>query len=266
MRDARPGTGSKSKYQEGSLTSQIAADRWRSIIPAGYVGQQSFVSVQGPLAILRPTLHRIASLLDAGCGRGAISCYLAINLPRLRVTGFDINRSAVRSASTQAKKAGLSKRVRFYWGNFERPATLPRGEWDSVISLDALQQVSDLRCSLVALVDRWNAKGPFFATMWCFEPGAKNVCTAWGFPRPWTRGEIRNILKLTSKDLRVSFDHSRFTQRLAGSLSELRDQRVPFTAKWGKTTYLKRLRLETATLQAGVRGLLSQARICGDSS
>ena len=106
-------------------TYRIISDRWKTILPVGYVRQQSFVSIHQILSILKPKRHKIRTILDAACGRGAISCYLAIALPRLRVTGFDISRRMIRATSKQTLERGLSRRIQFHCADLNAPSTVP---------------------------------------------------------------------------------------------------------------------------------------------
>src|SRR5512145_758400 len=57
-----------------------------------------------------------ARVLDAGCGLGGASRYLAAKYG-CRVAGLDLTRSYVRTAAMLAKRCGLAPRVSYCWGD-----------------------------------------------------------------------------------------------------------------------------------------------------
>ena len=64
---------------------------------------------------------------DIGTGTGAIALAIAIDRPRLRIVATDVSSDAIRLARRNARKLGLSKRVRFMEGDLTEPLE-PR--WD----------------------------------------------------------------------------------------------------------------------------------------
>ena len=64
---------------------------------------------------------------DIGTGTGAIALAIAIDRPHLNVLATDVSRDAIRLARRNARKLGLSKRVRFLEGDVTQPLE-PRWE------------------------------------------------------------------------------------------------------------------------------------------
>lgn len=71
------------------------------------------------------------TLLDIGCGSGAIALSFAREKPCWQVTGLDISTPALEVAAMNARRLGLLERSRFVTGDL---AQLPRCQYDLVVS------------------------------------------------------------------------------------------------------------------------------------
>jgi SAM-dependent methyltransferase len=85
-----------------------------------------------------------ATVVDAGCGTGQMTLYLARG--KRRVIGADITRKSLRLASAAARRFGLEDAVRFVQTDLRRPA-LRNGTFDVVYSSGVLHHTADPRAS-----------------------------------------------------------------------------------------------------------------------
>lgn len=72
------------------------------------------------------------SIVDVGCGSGAIAVALAHNLPQARITATDVSPRALAVAKGNAVRNGVGDRIRFMRGNLL--GAVPREQFDIVAS------------------------------------------------------------------------------------------------------------------------------------
>ncbi len=107
---------------------------------------------------LRSRLVRGATVLDAGCGDGAVLNAMARMFPRSQFRGYDVSDSAVFRGREQAMEAGLTN-VEFATGDV---ATLdePRA-YDLVLALESIHEMGFPRIALRRIVAALKRDGVF---------------------------------------------------------------------------------------------------------
>jgi cyclopropane fatty-acyl-phospholipid synthase-like methyltransferase len=88
-----------------------------------------------PFAAVAAAVPRAGHVLDAGCGHGLFSLYLAAQAPDRRVTGVDVDADKLTVARRAAARAGLAARVSF------EPVDAdwrPEPSWDAIVEVDML--------------------------------------------------------------------------------------------------------------------------------
>jgi cyclopropane fatty-acyl-phospholipid synthase-like methyltransferase len=87
---------------------------------------------------------RDGAILDAGCGHGLLSLYLAAQAPERRITGVDIDDEKLAVARRAATAAHLGNRV-----TFERVTAdwHPDAQWDAIVEVDMLYLLGRTRSS-----------------------------------------------------------------------------------------------------------------------
>jgi cyclopropane fatty-acyl-phospholipid synthase-like methyltransferase len=78
---------------------------------------------------------RSGEILDAGCGHGLLSVYLAAQAPDRRITGVDIDDEKLAVARRAADAAGVGARVRFQHITADWK---PEPRWDAIVEVDML--------------------------------------------------------------------------------------------------------------------------------
>jgi cyclopropane fatty-acyl-phospholipid synthase-like methyltransferase len=88
-----------------------------------------------PFPAVAEAVPRDGEILDAGCGHGILSLYLAEQAPERRITGVDIDEEKLAVARRAATAAHLGDRV-----TFERvaPGWHPDAQWDAIVEVDML--------------------------------------------------------------------------------------------------------------------------------
>jgi cyclopropane fatty-acyl-phospholipid synthase-like methyltransferase len=88
-----------------------------------------------PFAAVADAVPRDGEILDAGCGHGLLSLYLAAQAPDRRITGVDIDDEKLAVARRAATAAHVGNRV-----TFERvaPDWHPDARWDAIVEVDML--------------------------------------------------------------------------------------------------------------------------------
>ena len=99
------------------------------------------------------------TILDAGCGRGDYSFYLARRYPRARVIGVDVDQARVARNRAMADRLGLSN-VQFQVADL---VTARFGTtFDLIISIDVLEHIERQEEALRNLLDQLSPKGRAF--------------------------------------------------------------------------------------------------------
>ena len=98
---------------------------------------EEFRSFFDPLG-LTPRSH----VLEVGCGAGGCAIYLAQTVGA-KVTGIDINESAIKNATTLAGLTNLSSCVRFEQADAAKALPFPDQSFDAIYSNDTMCHIAD---------------------------------------------------------------------------------------------------------------------------
>lgn len=77
--------------------------------------------VEAALTFLKASAARPPSILDVGCGSGAIGCTIAAEIHDADVTGTDMSSGAVSVSRSNARRLGVRARCRFLGGDLASP-------------------------------------------------------------------------------------------------------------------------------------------------
>lgn len=109
------------------------------------------------------------TILDYGCAHGGYAINLLKELPRIRITGVDIDQHGIEMAYAFAEKMGVSDRFAGVVGDLDRltDPNLPemREMYDIVLAQEVLEHVSDPTAVLKALEQRVKHEGIMYATV-----------------------------------------------------------------------------------------------------
>lgn len=127
---------------------------------------------------LKTTLRRLTfqEALDAGCGEGEYTLFLAERFPRARFTGFDISEGSIRKASEEAARRGISN-VSFRVMDLKRMEE--SGRYDFVFTLECLEHIPGNRPVIDGLIRALKKGGTLLIMM----PNEK--IHRYLFPRRW---------------------------------------------------------------------------------
>lgn len=84
------------------------------------------------------------NVLDAGCGHGVFTLYLAIGQPARRVIGVDIDERKLPEGRAAAERSNVADRVTFVavpsgWDpSADAPLSAPDAGWDTIVCVDVL--------------------------------------------------------------------------------------------------------------------------------
>lgn len=122
--------------------------------PAHYLHSRYFVRALAQWNDLAPR-----AILDAGCGRGDYSFYLARRFPDAQVYGVDIDEARVDRNRRMARQLGLDN-VTFQAADIVtiRYAT----KFDLIVSIDVLEHIPQQEAALRNLADQLTADGRVF--------------------------------------------------------------------------------------------------------
>lgn len=101
--------------------------------PAHYLHSRYFID-----ALEASSPSGLKSILDAGCGRGDYSIYLAQRLPEANILAIDLDTSLIETNRKTAERLGL-KNVRFETGDIA--ALSLEDKFDFVFSIDVLEHL-----------------------------------------------------------------------------------------------------------------------------
>jgi SAM-dependent methyltransferase len=100
-----------------------------------------------------------ARILDAGCGAGDHSFYLARRFPAAQVLGVDVDAARVARCSDAARRMGVAN-ARFEVGDLTQLGH--REAFDLVVSVDVLEHIVEQERAVGALRDALTPGGRFF--------------------------------------------------------------------------------------------------------
>jgi len=97
-----------------------------------------------PFGAVARAVPATGTVLDAGCGHGLFTVYLAAQSPARRITGVDIDEDKLGIARAAARAAGVDDRVDF------RQVTAgwhPDASWDTIVEVDMLYLLGGRRAT-----------------------------------------------------------------------------------------------------------------------
>ena len=171
-------TATRRAYSSESLGTRVhTALRWRTC----------------PFRDVADVVPRQGAILDAGCGHGLFSLYLAVQGPERRITGVDIDDDKLAVARRAATAAGVEDRAAFL-----RVTTdwQPDAQWDAIVEVDMLY-----------LLGRARSAGWLRAAAGALSPGGRlvvkelDVTPAW--KARWSRFQevlATRVMRITEGD------------------------------------------------------------------
>jgi 2-polyprenyl-3-methyl-5-hydroxy-6-metoxy-1,4-benzoquinol methylase len=87
------------------------------------------------------------NILDAGCGIGAYSFYLAKNFPKVKIDGEELDKNKINFCKTFARELDL-KNLNFFYGNLTKENTRRKKNYDLIINIDVLEHVKEYKKTL----------------------------------------------------------------------------------------------------------------------
>ena len=149
-----------------------------------------------------------ARLLDAGCGDGAPSFYLARRLPDLEISALDFSTENVANCRRIQETLGL-RNVRFEQADLSKP--LPVSGFDAAMMSDVLEHIDDDRAALrnilqalrpggvfVLHVPGWHPKGHLWEQKWFPESMRARIAR-------WNDAHTADYLPESYKDAREGY-------------------------------------------------------------
>ena len=169
-------------------------------------------------------------ILDAGCGRGDYSFYLARKYPHAEVVGVDFDPNRIERCRHEAQALGLST-VSFQVGDLVKFED--RRKFDLIVSIDVLEHIKEQEEAVRNLGNLLRLQGRFFFHIPCARPkpvvfaGRLNKFGEWAevehVAEDRTPDEFRALIE-NSGFLVETFENTfgRFTGELATSFFLLR--------------------------------------------
>jgi cyclopropane fatty-acyl-phospholipid synthase-like methyltransferase len=126
MTDTAAATTRRAYASESIGTRVHTALRWRTC----------------PFRDVADAVPRHGAILDAGCGHGLLSLYMAVEAPERHITGIDIDDEKLVVARRATAAAHVEDRV-----TFERvgPDWRPDEQWDAIVEVDMLYLLGHTR-------------------------------------------------------------------------------------------------------------------------
>lgn len=98
------------------------------------------------LAAKKLKLKKGDVILDAGCGRGTVACYLAQKY-KANITGIDIVDFELKMAKKRARKLGLTSKVNFFLKDYSY-TKFPKNYFNKIFTLETLVHSPNLQKTL----------------------------------------------------------------------------------------------------------------------
>ena len=95
--------------------------------------------------------------LDAGCGRGQLSFWLAKKFPHSSITGIDINPANVQHCRDLSEKQSLTDRLSFHEGDLQDLASTQK--YDLIVCIDVLEHIPDFKKAALNLAQNLSKDG-----------------------------------------------------------------------------------------------------------
>ena len=114
------------------------------------------------------------SVLDVGCGTGALASAVAQTFPSARVTGVDPSSAYIAAAQERAP----GDRVRFLVGN-ARALELPSATFDKTLSMLVLNFIADPAAALREMIRVTRPDGIVAAAVWDYGEGMEMLRVFW---------------------------------------------------------------------------------------
>ena len=150
------------------------------------------------------------SILDAGCGKGYLSIYLARRYPNARVVGMDLGRADLVEAECIRQAAHLNN-LAFVHGDVQRPIGV--NAFDLIVSSEVLEYVPDETAALKHLNQALRPGGILLLHLMHAEGGYRQLGARRLFktqPGQWRdTGMVR--AGYTERDLEAQLKHVGFT-------------------------------------------------------
>ncbi len=99
------------------------------------------------------------NILDAGCGSGSYSFYLARNFKNAKIFGCDLLKSDIDKCKKRALDLGILN-ISFYTQDLLK--NLPENNYDFIISIDVLEHIKENRIALKNLISSLKTSGYIF--------------------------------------------------------------------------------------------------------
>jgi SAM-dependent methyltransferase len=241
----------------------VALRRWQTIMPNGYIGQQSFVSTDD----FSGQLQRLATAkncLDVGCGQGRMLVHLLNINKQLSGIGVDISSNDIQAAQAIAVFQGLGVRCQFQVadasGFDERYLT----QFDSLIALDTVQSMPNALDFLKLVATSLATLTSVYVSMWTTSSSVEGqrIAALWGFPRTLSSDDVSAAWRSYGcRDNSIGDTTSKFRSYCERSAQSLVMVRVEFERLFGREAYSARLALEEATVAAVRNGHLRHLTI-----
>ncbi|MDD5559537.1 class I SAM-dependent methyltransferase [Candidatus Methylomirabilis sp.] len=185
----------------------------------------AFVSAYIRALYLKKYVRTIAfsKVLDAGCGSGLFTLFLAERFPQARFTGYDLSEEHIRESQEEASRKGL-KNVSFC---VEDLVSLhEREKYDFVFSIDCLEHIPGNQQVITNLVNALEPGGVLYLAIPCekihrylFPSRYFETYTCWASKEhigdQYTREELVALLR----SLGVEILHARYAFGFWGKLA-----------------------------------------------
>lgn len=150
-------------------------------------------------------LKKTDRVLDAGCGRGTTSCYLAEKY-KCSMTGIDIVDFELQMAKKRAGELNLKEKVNFYLKDYSN-TQFPDNYFDKIFTLETLVHSSDFKKTLKELYRVLKHKGRLALFEYTVSP-----------PKEWDKDDRKMLNVINTGSAMISLDkmfHKTFKNYIA---------------------------------------------------